>query len=160
MNSDECRFPHVSPDSAQQVRGNASRTRVNGNGLDGIDEKLAGLSFQVDSDPWALHALKTSQGQSGQGSNRFQSSEPGSRTRYAQGKNSQANGLLQQKKPPVKQRVPNADEFPVLTGSTTPPSGRLALNAPSGPTAAQVLQAPAPYKKENGAHTLEVSVRH
>ena len=48
-----------------------------------------------------------------------------------------------------RQRVPSADEFPVLAGSTTPPArSPAALNGISnGPTAAQVLQAPAPAKK-------------
>jgi len=51
-----------------------------------------------------------------------------------------------------KQRVPNADEFPVLNGSTTPPSrspGSLngaTVNGHNGPTAAQVLQAPPPRR--------------
>jgi len=48
--------------------------------------------------------------------------------------------------PPKQQRVPNADEFPVLGGSTTPP--RVATNgAANGPTAAQVLQAPPPFRR-------------
>lgn len=47
---------------------------------------------------------------------------------------------------PTKQRVPNADEFPVLAGSITPPS-RSPLTG-NGPTAAQVLQAPAPTRRE------------
>jgi hypothetical protein len=54
------------------------------------------------------------------------------------------NGIHANKKPFVKQRVPNADDFPVLGGSTTPPARQ-----PNGaPTAAQVLQAPPPVKKE------------
>ncbi len=49
------------------------------------------------------------------------------------------------------QRVPNADEFPVLGGAV--PSSRASSNGAttpgySGPTAAQVLQAPAPPRKE------------
>lgn len=53
----------------------------------------------------------------------------------------------------TKQRVPNADEFPVLTGSITPPSRSPGHNGilpnGNGPTAAQVLQAPPPLRKEN-----------
>ena len=47
---------------------------------------------------------------------------------------------------PPKQRVPNADEFPVLGGSSTPPqvNGHTGHN---GPTAAQILQAPAVRKE-------------
>ncbi|KXN88724.1 hypothetical protein AN958_06591 [Leucoagaricus sp. SymC.cos] len=50
---------------------------------------------------------------------------------------------------PAKQRVPSADDFPVLVGTITPPS-KSPLTA-NGPTAAQVLQAPAPAKKDNAA---------
>jgi len=42
------------------------------------------------------------------------------------------------------QRVPNADEFPVLAGSVTPPK----LVNGNGLTAAQVLQAPPPGRKD------------
>jgi hypothetical protein len=41
--------------------------------------------------------------------------------------------------------VPNADEFPVLGGSSTPPQVN-GYNSHTGPTAAQVLQAPAVRK--------------
>ena len=58
------------------------------------------------------------------------------------------NGMHANKKPFVKQRVPNADDFPILGGSTTPPT-RQPNGLPNGaPTAAQVLQAPPPVKKE------------
>jgi len=60
------------------------------------------------------------------------------------------NGKTQ--KPPVsavKQRVPNADDFPVLAGTVTPPSKSCVTT--NGPTAAQVLQAPPPVKKESVA---------
>jgi hypothetical protein len=42
--------------------------------------------------------------------------------------------------------VPNADEFPVLGGSSTPPQVN-GHTTPNGPTAAQVLQAPAVRKE-------------
>jgi hypothetical protein len=42
--------------------------------------------------------------------------------------------------------VPNADEFPVLGGSSTPPQVN-GYNTHTGPTAAQVLQAP-PVRKD------------
>jgi hypothetical protein len=65
----------------------------------------------------------------------------------------------------VKQRVPNADEFPVLAGSTTPPSRSPGLNGSlphvnghSGPTAAQVLQAPPPVRRDSA--TKESVTRH
>jgi len=47
----------------------------------------------------------------------------------------------------IKQRVPNADDFPVLAGTVTPPSKSCVTT--NGPTAAQVLQAPPPVKKES-----------
>lgn len=47
----------------------------------------------------------------------------------------------------MKQRLPRADEFPVLAGSAgASPARSPTLNG--GPTAAQVLQAPPPTKKE------------
>jgi len=56
----------------------------------------------------------------------------------------------------VKQRVPNADEFPVLAGSTTPPARSPGVNGslPNGnghaaPTAAQILQAPRPVRSNS-----------
>jgi hypothetical protein len=45
------------------------------------------------------------------------------------------------------QRVPNADEFPVLAASVTPPK-LVNGNGHSGLTAAQVLQAPPPARKD------------
>lgn len=53
----------------------------------------------------------------------------------------------------VKQRVPNADEFPVLAGSTTPPARSPGVlpngNGHAGPTAAQILQAPRPVRSNS-----------
>ena len=89
---------------------------------------------------------------------RLHATDPG-RPRHPQGtKNNHAvNGTRVDKKPlSVKQRVPNADEFPVLVGSTTPPSRSPGLNGTtfngnghSVPTAAQVLQAPPPVRKDS-----------
>ena len=53
---------------------------------------------------------------------------------------------------PQKQRVPNADEFPVLGGSSTPPQVN-GYNTHTGPTAAQVLQAPAVRKEASKSDT-------
>lgn len=56
------------------------------------------------------------------------------------------------RKPIVKQqRVPNADEFPVLGGvasSKNSVNGGPTVNGSVGPTAAQVLQAPPPARKD------------
>ena len=86
------------------------------------------------------------------GSSRSHSSDAGNRPKFISGpkhNHPALNGHNNHKKIPVvkqqQQRVPNADEFPVLTGATTPP--RLA-NGLSGPTAAQVLQAPPPTRKD------------
>jgi hypothetical protein len=88
------------------------------------------------------------------GSSQSHSSDPVSRPKFQQGvKHHNAGAHNNKKYAPVKQqRVPNADEFPVLAGSTTPPS-RGSGHHPngighSGPTAAQVLQAPPPARKE------------
>lgn len=100
-----------------------------------------------------------------EGSSRSDSTDPGNRARFSQGPkaNHAGNGLRVEKRPVVKQRVPNADEFPVLAGSTTPPSRSPGLNgsvtngnAQLGPTAAQVLQAPPPVRKDSA---MESSTR-
>ena len=58
---------------------------------------------------------------------------------------------------PPKQRVPNADEFPVLGGSSTPPQVNGNGHAThTGPTAAQVLQAPAVRKDPSKSDTLVI----
>lgn len=58
------------------------------------------------------------------------------------------NGQAHKKAAFVKQRVPNADEFPVLGGTITPTrsSGVNGLPNGHGPTAAQVLLAPRPVR--------------
>lgn len=87
-------------------------------------------------------------------SSRSQSAEPGQKGRppFKQNHFTNGNGPRQDRKfGPMKtgpQRVPNADEFPVLGGV---PSSRASSNGAStpgysGPTAAQVLSAPAPRK--------------
>lgn len=85
-------------------------------------------------------------------SSRSQSSDGGHRPRPSQG--ARTNGHRVDKRPVSKQRVPNADDFPVLNGSLTPPSrspgsnGSLS-NGHSGPTAAQVLSAPPPFRRDS-----------
>jgi hypothetical protein len=93
------------------------------------------------------------------GSSRSHSTDPGSRGRFTQNLKSHhgVNGNRVDKKASVKQqRIPDPNEFPVLAGSTTPPSRSPGLNGTrtngivhSGPTAAQVLQAPAPQRKDS-----------
>ena len=102
------------------------------------------------------------------GSSRSQSTEPGSRGRGFQGyKNNQfANGHRADRKSvsasQKPQRLPGADEFPVLAGSATPPlrSPGGGANGWSGLTAAQVLQAPAPGRKDSQPSTPGGSVEN
>ncbi|KAG8219645.1 hypothetical protein J3R82DRAFT_600 [Butyriboletus roseoflavus] len=75
-------------------------------------------------------------------------------TRACRSRGFKSNGSRAEKRPFVKQqRVPNADEFPVLGGSSTTSSRSSVSGAPvtnglAGPTAAQVLQAPPPSRKD------------
>ncbi|KAF8167704.1 hypothetical protein B0H34DRAFT_792399 [Crassisporium funariophilum] len=166
-NGDGCRFPHVLTDytgipsnqnhspSFPPARGGAPRPRgpVNGhNGFPNIEGKLGAMAIR-DEQPRPKIPVE--------GSSRSHSSDAGFRPKPQQGgpKHNHAgvngNGQPHKRFSTVKQqRVPNADEFPVLAGSTTPPNrapganGTLVNgNGPSGPTAAQVLQAPAPDPK-------------
>ncbi|KIJ21945.1 hypothetical protein PAXINDRAFT_159931 [Paxillus involutus ATCC 200175] len=144
-NGDDCRFPHVIPDAlaAQpQLGARGPRPKDEGtNGISTIEENFAAMNVR---DNTQLQQNGTTN------SSRSQSTDPGNRS-----KGIKSNGPRVEKKPVVKhQRVPNADEFPVLGGSTTTSSrssvnGAPAVNGPAGPTAAQVLQAPAPFRKES-----------
>ncbi|KAF8898950.1 hypothetical protein BD779DRAFT_49362 [Infundibulicybe gibba] len=157
-NGDECRFPHITPENAGpnyatyfSGRGGAPRPRppINGNNFGTIEENLAGISIR-DESPRQQNGVD--------GSSRSQSTDPGSRPRFppsAKPNHGITNGARPDKRV-VKQRVPNADEFPVLTGSTTPPARSPGVNGylpngigHSGPTAAQVLQAPPPARKDS-----------
>ncbi|KAJ7492386.1 hypothetical protein FB451DRAFT_530260 [Mycena latifolia] len=141
-NGADCRFPHVMPTEGAvghtpfyPARGGGPRPRghVNGNGFSAIDEKLANMSIQDNP----------------------RNGADGSATRGRGGKphfNPQANKRASM----VKQRVPNADEFPVLAGSTTPPTRSPGVNGSlpngnghAGPTAAQILQAPRPVRSNS-----------
>lgn len=92
------------------------------------------------------------------GSNRSRSTDPAPRPRFQQGfkgngNNQAVNGTREKRAAAAatRQRVPNPDEFPVLAGSTTPPMrSPPSLNGSisGAPTAAQVLLAPAPGRKE------------
>ncbi|KAK7463903.1 hypothetical protein VKT23_005838 [Stygiomarasmius scandens] len=147
-NGDDCRFPHVLPDNSgphQQFvggRGGAPRSRphVNGsNGIGTIEEKMSGMSLRDTRDA-------------------------GPRPRYPPGyKNGTSNGPANKRSPLVKpqQRVPNADDFPVLPGSTTPPA-KTGLNGyfgngngHAGPTAAQILSAPPPFRSKDSVNEVQ-----
>jgi hypothetical protein len=88
----------------------------------------------------------------GNGFSRAQPGDPNVRPRF---NNGMKNGFVAPHKrpPPPKQRVPEADEFPTLAGATAPSKS---VNGTSGPTAAQILQAPAPFRRDS---TRENSTR-
>ncbi|KAH7930514.1 hypothetical protein BV22DRAFT_1054634 [Leucogyrophana mollusca] len=142
-NGDDCRFPHVLSDTQlpQPVNFPARgiRPRDGANGIGTIEEKFANMAVREEAPRRNGTAA----------SSRSQSTDNGSRSRGIK-----SNGPRVDRKPPVRQRVPNADEFPVLGGSTTPPSrssvnGGPPVNGHVGPTAAQVLQAPPPFRRES-----------
>ncbi|KAG6867919.1 hypothetical protein C0993_009549 [Termitomyces sp. T159_Od127] len=148
-NGAECRFPHVPPDGNAphhmpyfSARGPKPPRQPNGNGVNNITDKMAGLAVRDDA-PGHRNGLD--------GSSRPQSTDT-NRPRYHQGKNGYGqNGARAEKRPPPppkQQRVPNADEFPVLAGANTPPTRNGLSNGHLGPTAAQVLSAPAPARKD------------
>ncbi|KAJ7070805.1 hypothetical protein C8F01DRAFT_1244506 [Mycena amicta] len=125
-NGDDCRFPHIMPQDGVPVpmpfypsRGGGPRSRGQSNGYAAIDEKMANLSLGQNG-----HSGATLRGRGGKPA---------------------VNGVNKRTAFPVKQRVPNADEFPVLGGATTPP---IRVNGGfvngHGPTAAQILQGPRP----------------
>ncbi|KAG6832527.1 hypothetical protein H0H92_000156 [Tricholoma furcatifolium] len=151
-NGDDCRWPHVSPEAnghhAAPYNGRGPRPprQPNGNSVGNLTEKMAGMNVRDDAPP---------QKNGTEGPNRPQHSE--GRPRYHQGgKNGFGqNGARPERRPlPPKQpqRVPNADDFPVLAGSVTPPAKLNGLpngiNGHAGPTAAQILSAPAPVRKD------------
>ncbi|TFY72414.1 hypothetical protein EVG20_g596 [Dentipellis fragilis] len=148
-NGDECRFPHVADSAVPHQphfpgRGGRFRPPPPMNGVVAIEEKLANLNVRDDNfqrNPVSGNATPP------EGPARI---HPAAVNKPF---NSVPNGQQRVGRPfAPKQRVPNADEFPVLGGSTTPPSRSPAFNGHSnghaGPTAAQVLQAPPPARKE------------
>ncbi|KAG9314196.1 hypothetical protein JVU11DRAFT_4982 [Chiua virens] len=143
-NGDECRFPHIIPDAPAQAQlgTRGARTRDGANDISTIEENFSAMNVRDDN--------QLRRGTNGTtNSSRSQSTDPGSRSRGLK-----SNGQRVEKKPFVKQqRVPNADEFPVLGGSTTTSSGSSVNGAPVAnglavPTAAQVLQGPSLVRKD------------
>ncbi|KAJ6504380.1 hypothetical protein DFH09DRAFT_291497 [Mycena vulgaris] len=153
-NGVECRFPHVMPAEGAAghtpfypSRGGGPRPRghINGNGFPAIDEKLSNLSIQ--DNPRILNGAD--------GSGRPPMDFP-ARGRGGPGGKPNFNAQANKRASIVKQRVPNADEFPVLAGSTTPPARSPGVNGSlpngnghAGPTAAQILQAPRPVRSNS-----------
>ncbi|KAJ3895516.1 hypothetical protein GG344DRAFT_73033 [Lentinula edodes] len=148
-NGDDCRFPHIllndypsPPHSYAAGRGGAFRAprgHPNHNSVaNGLDAKMADLTIR-DTRPQNGHpaapVVKIE-------------SKDGNRPRPGQGYKNASN----KRPPPIKQqRVPNADEFPTLGNLASPPPKSSSVyfsngNGHSGPTAAQVLQAPPPRR--------------
>ncbi|KAL0578513.1 hypothetical protein V5O48_003506 [Marasmius crinis-equi] len=151
-NGDDCRFPHILPENPtvpQQYfssRGGAPRAprahlNGNANGFGSLEQKMSNMSVR--------DAPRNGNELNGKMDNR-------PRHGYGGFKNSlnnvppQPNG---KRLSPIRQRLPNADDFPVLAGSTTPPSSKTVNGYFSGPTAAQVLQAPAPARSTSSTAT-------
>ncbi|KAF9076071.1 hypothetical protein BDP27DRAFT_880661 [Rhodocollybia butyracea] len=154
-NGDDCRFPHVMPEypaphSFAGGRGGAPRTpraHVNGHSgsnVNGLETKIASLNVR-DRDS-RLH-------QNGHAQENHV--KPDNRPRFPQqGFKNGPNSLNNKRPPPLKQqRVPNADDFPVL-GNLASPSAKSSStstylpngNGQGGPTAAQIVSAPARRK--------------
>ncbi|KAG6821382.1 hypothetical protein H0H93_014179 [Arthromyces matolae] len=154
-NGDDCRYPHVTPETSipqpgQYLSGSGRGPRTprqpnNGN-VNHITDKMGGLGVRDDA---------PAQKNGAEGSGRSHQADT-NRPRYQQGgKNHHSpNGRSEKRPPPPpKQRVPNADDFPVLAGSITPPTKNTGLNGFShgqnGLTAAQILSAPAPFRSKD-----------
>ncbi|KAG6817722.1 hypothetical protein H0H87_004513 [Tephrocybe sp. NHM501043] len=146
-NGDDCRYPHVAPDPNNHVpyfaanRGPRPPRQPNGNGIAHLNEKLAGLNVRDDAQRNGADAPPNRSHSESNGRPRFNN---GNKNGYHH-----QNGARPEKRPPPfkQQRVPNADEFPVLAGSVTPPARSTnGLPNGNGPTAAQVLSAPAPFR--------------
>ncbi|KAF4606505.1 hypothetical protein EYR38_000559 [Pleurotus pulmonarius] len=154
-NGDDCRFPHILEPQNQHLPAQNSgrgghrgpRGHISGPSL---EQKFGAMSVRDDgSHPRGPNGIERS------------ISADSGRPRF-QGLKTNQSIANTKKGPRQLQRVPNADEFPVLAGSVTPPSrspganGTLHINGFNGPTAAQVLQAPAPVRQNS---TRESSTR-
>ncbi|KAJ3760544.1 hypothetical protein EV360DRAFT_81064 [Lentinula raphanica] len=153
-NGADCRFPHIQPNefsshSYTNGRGGAPKAHRGGHlnhnvSTNGLDAKMASLTIQ------------NTRSQNGHSENPIKTErKDGTRSRLGPGSKHTSK---RPPPPPIQQRVPNADEFPTLGNLTSPPpksSGFLPNG--HGPTAAQVLQAPAPRRDSfplvNGTHT-------
>lgn len=122
--------------------GSFQPSRVSHLDGEGLADKLSNFNLRDDQRPKRI-----------EGSSRPYLNENGHRSKFQpNGKHHYHPGLNghSKKSQPMKQqiqRVPNADEFPVLAASVTPPK-LVNGNGHSGLTAAQVLQAPPPARKD------------
>ncbi|KAF7436594.1 hypothetical protein PC9H_003427 [Pleurotus ostreatus] len=171
-NGDDCRFPHIlEPQNQHLPAQNAGRGGHRGprGHISGpsLEQKFGAMSVRDVSVCFLTPDKKSydliqdgAQPRGPNGIERSISADSG-RPRF-QGLKTNQSIANTKKGPRQLQRVPNADEFPVLAGSVTPPSrspganGTLHINGFNGPTAAQVLQAPAPVRQNS---TRESSTR-
>ncbi|KAG8690490.1 hypothetical protein FRC08_010518 [Ceratobasidium sp. 394] len=121
-NGDDCRFPHILPEPGSQPTSfRYPNSNGNNNGRYNNNHRSRPSVSHHDGPPPA-HI------------------PPGTKLPFA------PNGHVA-----PEQRVPNADDFPVLrapgTGADRSPASGPAVNGMNGMTAAQVLQAPPPVKK-------------
>ncbi len=154
---EECRFPHILPDGAtapNQSTFRQSKTQngpsrpprgphVNGHG--NLAEKLNNLNLRDDQ---RLKNNTERSNRPNEGTLHKLKSQPNGKHHNLSGFNGHHNHIKKgQHTRQHPQRVPSADEFPVLAGSITPPK-IVNGNGHIGLTAAQVLQAPPPMRKD------------
>lgn len=144
--------------------GHRQRPSIHTNGHIGLEDRFAALTTQEPVPPVQPQPVVDGNqvGSVSNGSSRSHSTEPNTRPRGSGFKpNGFAGGHRAERRhiPQKPQRLPSADEFPVLNGSSTPPlrSPGSAANGWSGPTAAQVLKAPAPPKEDSQPGTRGAS---
>lgn len=148
--SNECRFPHILPDANGNFGPNrpGPKPRYPLNGVTNLENNMAQMNIQDVSTfrDFPLHSLIKPQDENTP--NTYPSTQSSSRSHSVDARqgfrpNGAVNGAVKKKS---SQRVPTSDEFPTLGGTTTPPK---LTNGNSGLTAAQVLQAPAPARKDS-----------
>ncbi|KAI5121140.1 hypothetical protein M0805_007138 [Coniferiporia weirii] len=150
-NGESCRFPHIMPDAGDPSPGHfgskfGPRGRQHPPATEHLNEKMSGLNLRTDSGSAGPELNGHAHGQP----NGVSHIRPQGNSKV----NNVANGMRHEKhnggpRPPhSQQRIPNAEDFPVLAGSTTPPARSPGAAPLNGPTAAQVLQAPPPVRKD------------
>lgn len=141
-NGNDCRFPHILPENGgfgPGRMGSKPRYPLNGvtNNVSNLEEKFSRMNVQEEE-----NRTHPSTGHS----SRSHSSE---RRKHL----GQQNGFHPNNKKQHAaraQRVPTFDEFPTLNGTSTTNSSPKA-SGPNGLTAAQVLQAPPPFRPKEGS---------
>ncbi|KAJ3728132.1 hypothetical protein DFJ43DRAFT_1139999 [Lentinula guzmanii] len=155
-NGNDCRFPHIQtgdypPPHHSYANGRGGVPRAprghphHNNTGNGLDAKMAALTIRDNGHSENPVKMET---------------KDVNRSRFAQGYKNPSNKRLPINK---QQRVPNPDEFPTLGNTPSKSSGVHFPNghSQSGPTAAQVLQAPPPRRDSfplvNGTHSSSES---